>query len=367
MSTPGRPDHQLLAAALRGDATAAVELTRALADLVWTACGLVTQGRADTESAFRTVMSALRADGFARLAGYDGRAPLKTYAALVVRELLVERAVRLIAADRAAGWRAFEAFFGDDIRRLVARMLPGERHRHNRDDAYQAVCEALLRDDMKRLRAYAGRGSAAGFVLQVIEHLVIDHVRTLLPRRRLPAAIARLSTLDRAVFRLIAWERLPPDPVALRPTLARFGLAPAASEVADALQRVRTAAYSALAERQSQSGEGWIDVAAADVAPLAAGAESLAVRTPEDEMIGDEAQDLLDEALAVLAAALPTLAADEELYVRLALAGHPAREIARLAGLPVDTVHRLAQQVKRRLRQRIGGEAAVKNWQLSVQ
>jgi hypothetical protein len=35
-------------------------------------------------------------------------------------------------------------------------------------------------------------------------------------------------------------------------------------------------------------------------------------------------------------------------------------------GLPVEAVHRLAQQVKRRLAQEIGGVEAVKNWKLSV-
>jgi hypothetical protein len=49
-----------------------------------------------------------------------------------------------------------------------------------------------------------------------------------------------------------------------------------------------------------------------------------------------------------------------------ALSGQPAREIARLIGLPVENVHKLAQKVKKQLREEIGGADAVKKWKLSV-
>lgn len=364
MHGPGEPDRQLVAAARRGEAAAGAALTRAIADVVWTACHHVTHSRAETETAFREVMGAIRADGFARLGGFDGRARLTVYVALVVRDLLAARVVQLIALDPPQGWRAFEGFFAADIRRSIARLLPGERHRQNREDAYQAVYAALLANDVRRLRAYSGRGSPAGFILQVIENLVIDYVRTLLPRRRLPAAIARLAPLERAVFRLIAWERLPPDPPQLVARLARDGQTHRIAEVAAALQHVRSAAYSSLTERQSES---WVfDLSAVDGKPLAAGAENLAVATPEEQLIDDEASELLDQALIVLEAALPQLDAEEQLYVRLALAGHPARDIAAVLGVPAERVHRLAQQVKRHLRQAIGGEEAVKDWRMSV-
>src|SRR5262249_45958546 len=153
------PERELVEAARRGDAAAAAELTRSLADLVWTACLRVARSRADTEAAFRDIMAALRADGFARLSDFDGRARLRVYAALVVRDLLSQRVVKLLALDTDSGWRSFEAFFAEDIRRIVQRNLPGRDHEQNREDAYQAVCEALLKNDLQRLRAYSGRGS----------------------------------------------------------------------------------------------------------------------------------------------------------------------------------------------------------------
>jgi RNA polymerase primary sigma factor len=102
------PDQKTLQAALKGDIEAAAAFTRAAADLVWNACQRVTRSEAETEEAFREVMAALRADGFARLKGYDGRARVRVYLALVVRDLLVERILRLLALDADRGYAAHD-------------------------------------------------------------------------------------------------------------------------------------------------------------------------------------------------------------------------------------------------------------------
>jgi hypothetical protein len=128
----------------------------------------VTPGEADAQAAFREVMSGLRANGFSRLKDYDGRARVRAYVALVVRDLLLERAINLLVLDAGREWQAFEAFFGEDMRRMIDRVLPGAGNRQNREDAYQAVWEALLKNDLQRLRAYSGRGSPSGFVLHTI-------------------------------------------------------------------------------------------------------------------------------------------------------------------------------------------------------
>ena len=116
------PEGALLSVALRGAPQAAADLTRVVGDVVWTACLRLGRPRAETEAAFREVMAAIRADGFARLKAYDGRARVRIYVALVVRDLLAERVVRGIALDGDKGWRAFQAFFDDDMRRIIARL-----------------------------------------------------------------------------------------------------------------------------------------------------------------------------------------------------------------------------------------------------
>lgn len=363
MTTPAHRERELLDAALKGDAEATAALTRTAADLVWTACLRISSDRTDTEAAFRDVMAALRADDFARLNGFDGRSRLHVYMTLVVRDLLSERVVRLLALDADRGWRAFEAFFSGDMRRIILRMLPGGDHQQNREDAYQSICEALLKNDMSRLRAYSGRGSPSGFILHVIENLAIDHVRTILPRRRLPAAVQRMAEFDQALFRLLYWEQLAPEPAILVGRLAGADGPPTAAAVTEAIARVR----AALPPGYHAEGPGQtIDISAADDAALAGGAEDFAVQTPEDKLAEAQAATQLEEALAALQRALPRLEAAERLYLRLALAGHPAREIARLTGQSAETVHRLAQRVKKHLREEIGDEDAVKKWRLSV-
>lgn len=365
MQAPVDAERDLVAAALRGEASATAALTRAVADVVWTACVRINPDRAVAEATFRDVMVGLRADRFARLKGYNGRARLRVFVALVARDLLSERVIKLLALAPDRGWRAFEAFFCDDMRRIILRILPGNDHRQNREDAYQSVCEALLRNDLQRLRSYSGRGSPSGFILHVVENLVIDWARTIVPRRRLPAAIQRMAELDQSIFRLLYWEHLAPEPGLLLGYLARPGAAPAAAAIAEAIARIRAVlppGYQAEGPATVHS----IDISAADEVALAGGAEDFAVPTPEDKLVERQAAGLLDQALAALQQALPRLDTTERLYLQLALAGHPAREIARLVGQPAETVHRLAQKVKRRLREEIGDEEAVKKWRLSV-
>ncbi|MFB9264097.1 RNA polymerase sigma factor [Bradyrhizobium erythrophlei] len=310
-------------------------------------------------------MAALCANGFVRLKGFDGRSRMRVYATLVVRDLLSERVVKLLALDAAAGWRSFEAFFAGDIRRIIHRNLPGQDHQQNREDAYQSVCEALLKNDLQKLRAYSGRGSPSGFILQVIENMVVDYVRTIVPRRRLPASIQRLSMLDQSVFRLLYWERLAPDHRILLPHIPRSEPPSTAEEVAQAIVRVRAAlppSYSVDGHRPDKL----VDISAADETLLAGSPVDWAEPTPEDRLIEGQQANLLDQALAVLHQALPKLSAIERLYLQYALHGYPAREIARQAGLPVETVHKLAQKVKKTLREEIGGTDAIKKWRLSV-
>jgi RNA polymerase primary sigma factor len=366
VTAPFDPDKALLAAALRGAAGAVEAFGRSIADLVWTACVRTTRGDADAEAAFRDVMAGLAANGCARLKDYDGRARVRVYVALVVRDLLLERAINLLVLDAPRGWEAFEAFFGADIRRMIERLLPGAANRQNREDAYQAVCEALLKNDLQRLRAYAGRGSPSGFVLHTIENLIVDFVRTIIPRRRLPAAIQRLSGLDQQIFRLIYWERLAADPARLLAHLSRPGEAPPAiAAVAQAIDRVRQALPPGYYAEPRGDGQ-MVELSAAEDFALAAVPEDFRVPTPEDALVEGQAAELLEQALDALRQALPRLAAGEQLYLQLALAGEPAREIARLLCLPVEDVHKLAQKLKRRLRDELGAAEVVKKWKLSV-
>ena len=177
---------------------------------------------------------------------------------------------------------------------------------------------ACLRNDLQRLRAYSGRGSPSGFILHVIENLVIDYVRTILPRRRLPAAIQRLSTLDQSVFRLHYWERLSPDLPVLLTRLPRAETPFSVADVAEALARIRIGASRSISKRRGTAWSQTVDISAADDGVLAGGAEDFAVPTPEDKLLEEQAAGLLEQALAALQHALPRLDANERLYLEFA-------------------------------------------------
>ncbi|HLN25437.1 MAG TPA: sigma-70 family RNA polymerase sigma factor [Patescibacteria group bacterium] len=162
-------------------------LVQRSADSIWTACRLLTGDDAEARTAFAEVIAGLRADGFRRLRPYDGSSRIETFVALVTRELLAERLMRLFQPGCGdAGWTAFERVFGPDITRIIARRLPGAEREDLRRDAYQEICLAVIADDYRRLKAYRGTGSFTGFVLQMVDRLLIDFIRRALPRR--PAA-----------------------------------------------------------------------------------------------------------------------------------------------------------------------------------
>jgi RNA polymerase sigma factor (sigma-70 family) len=166
-----------------GEPSQAARFIKEISATVWRACRLLTGSEPDARHAFAEVMKALSANRFARLSAYAGRSTLDTFVALTVRDLLAERMLRLLQSDRMKAWHAFERLFEADIVRLIKKRLPGFGEDSQRD-AYQDICVKLIDDDYRRLKAYGGSGSFAGFVLRMVDHLLIDHVRSLVGRRR---------------------------------------------------------------------------------------------------------------------------------------------------------------------------------------
>lgn len=182
-------------------------LVRRIADSVWTACLILEGDEAAARGAFAQVLDGLRADGFRRLRNYDGSSRIETFVILLTREILIERLLGNLVHGRRQGWDALEHFFAADIRRVIARRLPGADQEDARHDAYQEVCLRLVEDDFRRLRAYQGSGSFGGFVLHMVDRLVIDIVRRSLGRGEAEAR-PRPVQLDGA-----QWETLAcPDP-----------------------------------------------------------------------------------------------------------------------------------------------------------
>ena len=235
----------------------------------------------------------------------------------------------------------------------------------NREDAHQAVCEALVVDDLQRMQApvpveQSGRLCSARDREFGDRPYSDDHPAPSPARSRAALAGTGSSGVSFALLGATFGRS-----AALIGRLPRGDGAADSAEVAAAVARVRRAVPMGYQAERSAATQ-MVDISTAEQAGPAAGAEDLAAATPEDQLMERQERLLLEKALAALQAALPRLTATERLYLECALAGHPAREIARMNGLPVEAVHRLAQQVKRRLAQEIGGVEAVKNWKLSV-
>jgi RNA polymerase primary sigma factor len=358
MTTEDTGDRARVTALRSGDPALVAQFLKDISAIVWTGCCLLTGEEAGAREAFIEVMALLRADNFARLSIFTGRGSLDTFVALTVRDLLNERMLRLLSLDREKGWRAFERFFESDIRKLIGRHLPGPVNQDARRDAYQEICVALIDADYRRLKAYDGSGSFAGFVLRVVDRLLIDFVRRIAPRRRLPAGIARQGALDREVYRLVFWERIPQRADVLAAHLrARIDSVPEIAEIAAALARV--AVHASVGQEIVRLVP--VEAASGDLAAV----ES----SPEEQLFDVEREEQLAAALEVLERAILTLTAGERLYLTIALGGAappPSREIARLMQRPVGEIYKLKQRVLKHLRDLLAEESAVKNWRASV-
>jgi RNA polymerase primary sigma factor len=359
MKPRGADDRSRLAAIRAGDPAAVARFLSEISGMVWSACRILCSEENEARIAFTETMAALMANRFARLAAYSGRSTLHTFVTLVVRELVAERVLRLLQEDRERGWRAFEQLFTADIARLIRRRIPGASHEELRRDAYQEVCLALIESDYRRLKSYNGSGSFAGFVLRMADRLVIDHLRSFVSRRRLPATVARLAPLDQQIFKLLVWERLPRRAEILQaPLAAQLGRTPESAEI--------DAAFLRLSEHMPTNKEGLRLVRTEDdPAQMPDETEP----TPEERLLAQEKEKQLCDALAALERAMVDTPADERLYLTIALGGgepRPAREIARLMRRPVEDIYKLKQRVITRLREAVARDPAVKIWRASV-
>jgi RNA polymerase primary sigma factor len=350
-SSKSNSERELVNEVLSGEAAAARNLFERMSGTLWSVVTKLEGDGPEGEAAFLHVVASLKADGYARLKGFDGRARLATYLSLVARDILADRVAGRFSGSPHETWNRFARFFEADIRSRVARQLPRNFGKAAREDAYQEVCLKLIENDFRRIRSYEGRGSFAGYVLTVVDRILIDLVRRDVPRRRLPAGIARSAPLDQAIYAAVVWDGCPRDAGRLAAALrGRLERDPTVDDITEALARV---AGVARLEREPSP--------AADAVPLDgaigdSGGLSFAdsAPTPEDCLLLAEEERSRASLVAAVKAAADDLPADERLYLQIVFSASeplPARDIARLMGCPVETVYRLKQRAQRWLKQ----------------
>jgi RNA polymerase primary sigma factor len=311
---------------------------------------------------FVEVMAQLRADDFAVLRPFDGRATISSYLRLVLRDLLSERIARLLSENPERGWRAFEHFFKRDMLRIIARYFPSAED--GGDDVYHELAAALIESDYRRILAYDGHGSFGGFVLRTVNNLCIDLLRKDAPRRRLPAAIQRLPAAEQEVFRQLYWEDCPEHQLGSALRTRKIEIAPATLAVAVAAVRAALPPNFSAGETERPrqvalpGSDDNGDSELPDERP-----------TPEEAAIARQDEEALEQATGALRAAIGHLPQDIRLYLQHVLSGNgelPPRDIARLMARPVTEIYRLRQQAERALRQALSDNSAVKNLRMSV-
>jgi RNA polymerase primary sigma factor len=341
-------EQSLVRAVLAGDPAACERFIEMASATLWSVVTKLVGDAGEGETAFLHVVAALRADGCARLKDFDGRAKLSTYIALVTRDILAERLARHFSEAPHEAWRQFQRFFERDMRRRVEQRLGNWCSPATREDAYQEICLKLVENDFRCIRGYDGRGSFVGYVLTAVDHALIDLLRRTIPRRRMPAPIARLSSLDQEVYSAVTWEGQPIDVDRLALVLiGRLDRDPNAAEISAALARIAT-----LARLEPAGHSRPPRVVSLDAVTHGGGRLALVdtAPTPEDWLLLAEEERSRANLLDAVKAAAATLPTEERLYLETVFAASdpiPPRQVAKAMGCAVEDVYRLKQRVRR--------------------
>lgn len=346
----GNFERTLVNAVLSGEAGAAGRFLEHVSTTLWSIVVRLAGDGADAEAAFLHIVASLKADDHARLRGFDGRSRLTTYLSLVARDVLADQLAGQFSKTPHEAWARFSRYFETDIRSRIGRQLPSKLGRAGREDAYQEVCLKLIENDFRRIRSYGGRGSFTGYILTVVDRILIDLVRRETPRRRMPAAISRSAPLDQAIFSAVVWEGCPLDVDRLAAALrGRLEQDPTAADIADSVARL---AGVARLERASPATEAIsLDVLLGEGGGLSIADSS---PTPEDRLLLFEEEQRRAALVAAVNAAADKLPTEERLYLQIVFSANeplPARAIARLMGCPVEEVYRLKQRTQRWLKE----------------
>jgi hypothetical protein len=357
-------DRTLVARVLAGAAGAADDFFARMKDSIWTACRLGTRDEAAARQAYALVRERIAADGFARLRPFQG-GRLASFVAIVAREILIDH---LLNAPRGAvdtRWLTFEALFKRQILALIARLYPdgggargdgGALEPSARQmDIYQRVSIALAKDDYRLLRTYAVEGRLGRSLRRmVINAAISQHREEDQGRPTLPAAVEKLSALEKLVFRAVHWEREPEDANALLSVLAaRTQPGLTKKDIEAALVQVRAAVGTGYVRRQDVSlPDDDVGDAAVDI-PRVSG---------EDEVIERQDAVLREDAIQAMAAAIEGLSDREQLFVRTLLEGSNTDR----RSLFGEDNYKLIRQVKTKLLRELSGVKAVQSWRENI-
>ena len=118
-----------------------------------------------------------------------------------MEDLQIARILRLFhSSEPQSAWEEFLRLYSPLIRRVVLMFEKDEDHAA---DCFLFVCEQLCRSRFKRILRYQINGPArfTTWLHAVVRNLCLDWHRKEFGRHRISQSIARLSTIDQAIFR----------------------------------------------------------------------------------------------------------------------------------------------------------------------
>jgi len=334
-------DQKLARAALQNSAAWSELVERYSGAISQLCCGVCPEE--DRGASFSEIWEALRTDDGALLRRYDGRASLHSFLQFAAVDVLSRRIQALLRSDPSRGWAALEMFFSREIRRQIYSLAGSPQQLAAMgmlaEDVYQDLALELGADGFRRLQAYDGRGSFAGFVRRVLRNLCLDWRRKQTGRRRLPAAIERLGELEQRAYQWMCWSGCSVEEVQSR----LRGRAPE-GEVQEAIRRVEeaVAAHKPL-PRTVAAGSG-LDMEQEPVANSP---------SPERILLEAEKDQQRETLLSLVHSVVAALPLEQRLYVRLRFFEEPPlspRQIAVALGTKEKDVYRIRQDVAAALR-----------------
>ncbi len=337
----------LVEAVISGDGKAWSAFVDRMADVIYSAALMVFPAD-EAEAESLRLFERLRANDFAALRDYDGRSHLETFLTLRLAELLIERILGLLIDDSDRGWAAFQEFYENDIRRLVARNFPtvtALEDGSSVEDKIQDVYEKLIANDYKRLRGFGGKGSFTGYVRKTVSHICADLRRSMIGRRRLPSAIEKLPALEQQIFRQIQWHRTRADEL-IHTLRDSDGHAYESSEIQAALATVDKI-IAEINTPERPTGRNTIRIDGDDNLALAVTSRlSDSGATPEEAVIEAQSDTAWEKLLSCLSIAMERLPEDARLYLRYRYLEIPPlapRDIAPLMRIPITEIYRRRQ------------------------
>jgi RNA polymerase sigma factor (sigma-70 family) len=201
--------------------------------------------------------------------------------------------VRAIRAGSVEAWHEFLHRYSGLVYRVVERHLPCE----DEDEVRSVHVEVLRRLYNGDLSKHDSIGRLSTWLMLYARRRALDHLRSKHGRKREPAGYARLSRLERDVFRLFYVERMGLEVVVH--TLRWMGYRLSPDDIVDSIQQIERLVAPRYLRRLDDEHAAWCCGGSARLLRYLVDRQveyerTLSSATPERELIERETREMAD-------------------------------------------------------------------------